>query len=89
MDGKFQISHGSKEKIEYMSDDEIEKLRIAWKEGWKIFWIPDNETARELISIGKRAEEASDVECAIFYGGKYAALYNARYFDFYIVAHLL
>ena len=57
--------------------------------GLMLMWMPDSDTAQRVIMIGKHAEEEDDEPCAIFSGGKYAALYNCQLSDFVFATRLL
>lgn len=69
-----------------MNDVEILTLRNAVSSG-PVVWIPDTQTAHQVLRVGKHAEEGDEL-CAIFSHGFYAVLYNAELKHFYCVKSL-
>jgi hypothetical protein len=69
-----------------MNEAEQNLLRELVLSGMQVFWIPDEDTAKKVLSVTKRADEFC--LCANFSGGEYAALDNAEMDSFAIVTRL-
>ncbi len=54
----------------------------------RLLWVPDHNTACEVKAIGPHAEEGDDTPCAIFWDGKYVALYNCDLGDFSVTERI-
>lgn len=63
-----------------MDEEQINQLESLLAQGHKLFWSPDNSTAREVVSIGDPPQEEvpEPSRCGYFENGQFVALWNCE-----------